>query len=256
MYPTIFKFTDTLAIQTYGVAIACGLIGAFTLAERDIRRSRLITLNNLEHLTFLLVASALIGGRIWHFITERDGYESWFELLVPWMGGFSVMGSTITAVAIGAWYVHARKLPLWKLLDLVGVYAPLIQAFGRIGCFFAGCCFGCATTVSWAIIYTHPDVFAPRNIPLHPAQLYSAAIFFMLFFALWRMRNRSYLPGTVGLLYLMGAATERFIVDFWRGDRIMGFYLSVNQWAALLIFMVATGVLIYRKVRHGSISVS
>lgn len=255
MYPVILQLSDQIAIQSYGVAIACGLILAYFLAERDTQRSGLIDRTTLDELTAFIIVAVLVGGRVWHRITEPEFYQSWYETVVPWLGGYSVMGSTIAALCVGVWYVQKRSLDLWKLFDLVGSYAPLVQAFGRIGCFLAGCCFGTPTNAPWAVWYTHPATLAPRDCWIHPAQLYSAALFFGLFGLLYLLRKRPLRAGSIGLIYLIGASSERFVIDFWRGDQIAAPLFSVNQWVALVLGLGALILLIYRTTRHGSLSI-
>lgn len=254
MYPVILQLSDQIAIQSYGVAIACGLLIAYVLAEREAQKSG-ISRATLDELTAVIIVAVLVGGRIWHRLSEPEFYQSWQETIIPWLGGYSVMGSTVAALLVGTWYVRRRSLNFWKLFDLVGSYAPLVQGFGRIGCFLAGCCFGTPTTVFWAVWYTDPAALAPQHCWLHPAQLYSAAIFFMLFGLLSLLKRKSFRAGSIGLIYLIGASAERFIVDFWRGDQVVAPLFSVNQWIALLLGISAFTFLIYRTGRHGSVSV-
>ena len=52
------------------------------------------------------------------------------------------------------------------------------HVIGRLGCFFAGCCYGRPTDVPWAVTFTNRyaahNVGTPLNVPLHPTQLYEA----------------------------------------------------------------------------------
>jgi phosphatidylglycerol:prolipoprotein diacylglycerol transferase len=254
MYPIILRLHKNLAIQSYGVAIALGLIIAYLLAKKEITKKSLITVQTLDELTTFVSIAVLIGGRIWHRITEPELYSAWYEAIIPWTGGFSVMGSMIAALCVGIWYVRINSLPLWKILDLVGAYAPLVQGFGRIGCFLAGCCFGTQTTIWWGISYTNPDVLAPLFCPLHPTQLYSALLFFILFALLQIYKKQDPFPGSIGLVYLIGASTERFILDFLRGDQIAAPLFSVNQWIALILALLSSIIFIYRMRSYGSFS--
>ena len=100
-----------------------------------------------------------------------------------------------------------------------------------------------------------PASLAPRGCWLHPTQLYSALIFFGIFGLLSLLRKKSLRAGSIGLLYLIGASAERFIVDFWRGDQVAAPLFSVNQWVALVLGLGALTLLIYRTTRYGSFSI-
>ena len=112
------------------------------------------------------------------------------------------------------------------------------------------------TPLPWAVCYTNPEALAPLNISLHPTQLYSTGIFLALFVVLLILSKRTESrPGTLILLYGIGLASERFFVDFFRGDRIMVGALSFQQWIALgLLIGAVLGVgLLRTRVAHESL---
>jgi len=80
---------------------------------------------------------------------------------------------------------------------------------------------------------------------LHPTQLYGTAVFLFIFILIYFILQKILLkPGQLVTTYLMLSSTERFIIDFWRADRIFPFdflALSFTQLIALIIF---TGALI------------
>jgi phosphatidylglycerol:prolipoprotein diacylglycerol transferase len=145
-----------------------------------------------------------------------------------------------------------HRIPLLPFLDLIATYAPLLQSIARLGCFFAGCCFGCVTQVPWATLYTDSASLAPTGMMLHPAQLYSAFGLLLVFIIMYFVaRKKCTIPGQQGALYLMLASGERFLTDFWRGDRETvnaltqyGIALSFHQLLALGIIMIA-GILFF-----------
>jgi phosphatidylglycerol---prolipoprotein diacylglyceryl transferase len=128
-------------------------------------------------------------------------------------------------------------------------YVALLHAFGRIGCFCAGCCGGTITHSALSIVYTDYQSRAPLNMPVHPTQLYSSAIFFCVFIILrWIAPRYLKKPGQITLLYLMLASSERFFLDFIRSDRIMVGILSFHQWLALAIIIIAlTGYMLLQQ---------
>ena len=81
-------------------------------------------------------------------------------------------GGLIVAVIVALLYIRRIGLPLWTTCDVFAPGIALGHVVGRIGCFFAGCCYGKPTTRPWAITFTNPfaatNVGTPLNMPLHP----------------------------------------------------------------------------------------
>ena len=162
------------------------------------------------------------------------------------------MGSIIAIALFAGTYLYSHKIPILPLLDLASNYAPLVQGFARIGCFFAGCCHGLPTASAWSIIYTDPRSLAPLNIPFFPIQLVLSACFFTLFVVLYFLQKKYKKNGQLFALYLMGASIIRFFVDFFRGDVVHEATLfSTYQWISLGIFAAAfVGFLITLRPRR------
>ena len=126
-------------------------------------------------------------------------------------------------------------------MDLVATYAPLLQAISRIGCFFAGCCYGQPTLHSWAIS-------SVECVSTHPTQLYSAASLALLFLVMYAIRRIQLAPGQQFCIYLFFMSLERFVVDFWRADQEFTSIIttfSVAQITALFLAATAVGSIIY-----------
>jgi phosphatidylglycerol:prolipoprotein diacylglycerol transferase len=125
---------------------------------------------------------------------------------------------------------------------------PLAHAVGRLGCFLAGCCYGAAHDLPWAVTYTDPAAAdlngTPLGRPLHPTQLYEALLElgnFAVVTWVWRRAPRSWAP-VATWLGLYGA--ERFALEFLRGDpRGAWLGLSTSQWLALAMLGAALWLL-------------
>jgi phosphatidylglycerol:prolipoprotein diacylglycerol transferase len=123
-------------------------------------------------------------------------------------------------------------------------FAPGIalgHVIGRMGCLFAGCCFGRPTDVPWAITfhseYAAQNVGTPLNIPLHPTQLYEAgAELLILGFLLATERKGRPFPGRTFWGYMLLYGISRFIIEFYRGDArgAIGAF-STSQFVSMLI---------------------
>ena len=220
MNPQLLHVYGPIAIQSYGALIALGVVVSLALITRDHRYTKLNLEKSLLDIISITILAAFAGGRILFALTERQQYDSLIDMILPWTGGLSLLGSIIGVLLVLPLYLKRLRIPILPFLDLIAIYAPLAQSFGRIGCFLAGCCYGSRTVAPWAIAYSNADCFAPLHQSLHPTQLYSAlmlvCIFTIMFFV---VQKKVHIKGQLLCGYLFLASLERFFVDFFRGDR-------------------------------------
>lgn len=263
IHPFTIPLFGSFAVHGYGILLAIGLTLACRGIYRSLQQLNLISFDDFTSILSYAVVIGVAGGRALHLLEQYHTYGTAYEMLRFWQGGLSISGGLTALCLYLPFALWRKKIPLFPTLDVVGLYAPLIHAFGRLGCLSAGCCFGCATQLPWAILYRGPAAEAPLGIPLHPTQAYSALIFFILFFALYTISKRSAVlakrPGLLLGLYFIGACSERFCIDFLRNDRHMSVIplLSLHQLIALGLGMTAVGMLLihrYTSLRHSSTS--
>ena len=140
-----------------------------------------------------------------------------------------------------ALYLRIRRLPFAAYADIAAPAIPLFHAFGRIGCFLGGCCYG----IPWEGGITYTRALSPEanGVARFPVQLLESALLFALFFLLAALFRRGALRAKLLALYLAVYAVLRFLLEFLRGDAIRGVYfgLSTSQWISLAI-LLALGV--------------
>ncbi len=246
MYPKILSIYGPFEINGYNLAIILGISLFIYLVNKHPLRPRYFTTASLINLCIEAALAGIIGGRILHVVSSLPDYPTLLSFISIWDGGLSVLGGLIGVLSYILWYCHTHALPVLDLTDMAALYAPLLQGIGRIGCFLVGCCYGAPTQGVLSITYTNPQVYAPLGIALHPAQLYSAFLYFALFGILYLLKERAQtmVPGMLTMWYLIGMSLERFMVDFVRGDRITTIGpLSFYQWIALAIFITAVSVI-------------
>lgn len=232
-----------IGVYSYGLVIAVGLF-IFTVL---IKRNKVFQTLGLESIyaeaLFFSIIGALVGGRLVFMISHPQEITSLFDFCAVWQGGYSILGNifgVLVALPAFLWY-HGK--PIIKTLDIAAIYIPLLQSISRLGCLAAGCCYGTPTTVPWAIRYQDPESVAPLCVYLHPTQLYSSLLLFIIFLLMFfYLQKRFRVPGQLTCSYLALVALERCIVDFWRGDRVFLApfpFLSIHQLIALGIFGAA-----------------
>ena len=253
MFPMLFEipvkvFGRNLAVHTYGFFIAVGFVLGVYLAMREARKIGEDPEKVLD-ISFWLLVSGLLGSRVIFIIVNWEDYlRDPMAILRVWEGGLVWYGGFLGAV-LAAWiYVRRYGLKFWRLADILIPSVSLGHAFGRLGCFSAGCCWGraCADGFLLGVHFRHPDALAPRNVPLHPVQLYEAFGEALIFFILVALRSRKRFDGQVTLMYMTVYPILRSIVEIFRGDRARGFLiegvLSTSQFISILVLVGAVAV--------------
>lgn len=251
MYPKILHIYGPLYLQSYGLCIALGVAIFGWLLFKDNRRCKIMSDDQFHWLIMIGIISGVLGGRLLYCITERN--LNFLEFFQFWYGGFAVLGSLLGVLLVVPVVLKKHNLPVLPLLDRVAVYAPLLQSISRVGCFLAGCCYGKATMVAWAVTYTNHDCMAPVGVALHPTQLYSALILACVFGILYTIQRWAKKDGELLMVYLILMGFERFIVDFFRDDQTyfskkLAFF-SDHQYIALMIMI---GAALFLTVRSRS----
>lgn len=238
--PELIHLYGPIGIQTYGLFIMLAIIISIWAIRRDKRFSQLKLEPVYFNIALVSIIAGCVGARLLECISQPTAYARWYDCFFFWQGGFSVLGAILGIIFITPLYLKKINIPIMPTCDLVAIYAPLLQSIARLGCFTAGCCYGTAITSFFAVIYTNPQSFAPHNIALHPTQLYSSIILFLIFLFMYFIGQKIFKKtGQLFLAYLVLISSERFITDFWRDDRIMiNDFLSFHQLVALAIITV------------------
>ncbi len=241
MYNDLFTVFG-LTIHGYGLMIGIGTaIAMFWAPARAKKRG----LSDDVALSMLLWA-LLFGwscSKILYIITDWQTFLS-SPRSVLGGEGFVVYGGIIGGV-LGVWLCAKRyKAPFLEYVDVLLPTVSLAQAFGRVGCFMAGCCYGKACESPLSVVFPEGS-FAPAGIPVLPTQLFSAAADLLLTAALLWVDRRSSKPGKLMPVYFMLYSVGRFLIEYIRDDpRGNVGSLSTSQFIAIPLFLV--GLLWYR----------
>lgn len=164
--------------------------------------------------------------------------------------GFVFYGGLIGAVGGIAIYAKSYKLKSFELLEVLTPSIPLIHAFGRFGCFCAGCCYGRPFPPPLGVAFNASPV-APHDVTLFPVQLVESGLNLLLFVLLLLLSRKKRKTGTILGTYILCYAVIRFVLEYFRYDSMRGFLfgLSTSQWISILLLPVGAALAALRFPR-------
>lgn len=232
LHPIFFRI-GSFEIHTWGVMFALAFLLGTVLAMKEAQRRGLDPNLILDFAMYTAVA-AIVGARLLFVLLEWPYYaENPISILWIREGGLSLHGGLLGGVLVGLWFTSRHRIPKGVLADIAAPSVAIGTMVARFGCFFEGCCYGTLTQGWWGTLTR----YAPGL--RHPAQLYEAALDFLLFLFLWSWRKRVRVPGQLFLLYLGLYSVIRFVVEFFREVPHLFSWLTVAQLASLFIAAVA-----------------
>ncbi len=249
MHPILFQL-GPITIYTYGFCIAVGAALGFTYMAGQGKKQFGLNFEKANTLFIVLVLSAVVGGKFFFFLESPTYYLKHVSELFTG-SGFVFYGSLLFCIPAMLFFFKKNNLPVWGMLDIMGMVTCIVHGFGRIGCFNAGCCYGTHTDFFLGVIYSHEKCQAPLGESLHPVQLYEAGFIFLLLGTLWFLRERKQFAGQLFLLYLMAYAVGRSILELFRGDEGRGYiipgWLSHSQFISLIVIIISA--IIYFRLK-------
>jgi phosphatidylglycerol:prolipoprotein diacylglycerol transferase len=244
--------SDFQSALIWNTAMVAGILIAFTLQWHEGKRRGFDMPSWITVLAVTYVAM-LLGERLgaftisdWQALGRGEG--------LPAHVGKTAIGGGLLALPVFFLLRKWFRLPAASI-DVLLVPLLLAAAVSRIGCFFAGCCFGEISPGGWGVCYTpQTPAFAWQSgegllgadasvsLPVLPVQLFVTGFGIAAFLVLWRLRDRFKSAGSLGFLTLGALATNRFFVEFFRetgsNRGILGTVfggLPLTQWFALFV---------------------
>ncbi len=236
-------------LPLYGLLFYLGIVCAAAVAVL-ICRKRKIELFDMVCSAVYTMIGAILGAKLLFLAVTLPEIIELFRiypaedvLFSIIKGGFVFYGGLLGG-ALGLFiYIKQFKLKLEHYVEVYATVVPLGHAFGRIGCFFAGCCYGMEYDGPLSHTYTVSAGSTPLGVPLLPIQLIESACLFLLFGSLMiAFFKGKRIPYLCTRIYAIGYAALRFTLEFFRGDKERGVALfSTSQWISLgIVVFVST----------------
>lgn len=262
--PEIFSIGG-IALRYYSVLFVGGLVLCAYLLSRMTKTEGMST-DSFYNMVFAAGIGIVFGARLGHCLFYEPQYylAHPLEILLPIehlpQGGWRLTGyhglashggaiGLIIALALYAW---RAKVNIINLFDLVAVVAPLEGAFIRLGNFMNSEIVGLPTNVPWAVVFQRVD-----STPRHPAQLYEAACYLLIFainiylYKKWgsKPRHGFFFGLTLTLIFI-----ARFLIEFIKERQVdfeLGMTIDMGQWLSLPFILVGVGFMWY-GLRRGT----
>lgn len=249
MHPRLLEL-GPVTVYTYGVLLAAAYLVGLQVATTRARRRGLDPTRVMD-LGILIIVAAIVGAKLLLFVVDaRFFWSQPLEIFSLARSGGVFYGGLIAAVLVSFWYLRRHQMPLWLTCDVFAPGIALGHAIGRVGCLFAGCCYGRPTELPWSVVFSDPFaasyVGTPLGVHLHPTQLYEAgAELLILAMLLLTERRGRYFAGRTFWFYVVLYAVSRFVIEFFRGDErgsLAG--LSTSQIISLVLVPISLIVLV------------
>ena len=255
--PEIFNF---LPIRYYSLLWAVGLLVAAAIMERIYKKEK--KPEDLSYTLFLYCfVGILIGSRTGHCLFyEPEYYLSHpLEIILPfriingdftWTGyqGLASHGGTIGLMVALALFSRKTKENIIDTVDKIAIVTPITASCIRFGNLMNSEIIGKPTDVPWAFVFTSEDM-----IPRHPAQLYEALAYLLLFFIMMYLYKKYYVKLHRGFYFglcLTYIFTFRFFIEFLKENQVAfetGMTLNMGQWLSIPFIIIGIFFLFFYK---------
>lgn len=159
MFPELFEIPFIhVTLKSYGLMMVIGFLVAVYLIRR---LSRNITPDPqlITNAALYSLIGGVVGARMFYVIHYFEHFkENPVSVFAIWQGGLELLGGVLLAITIIFFYLLYHKLPVRHYLDILAIGLMLALAFGRIGCFLNGCCFGKPTELPWAVRFPYNSI--------------------------------------------------------------------------------------------------
>ncbi len=201
-----------------------------------------LSLQNIrDHARWYVVAGVLSGRLMAVFANYQTYLRHPLRLFVFWDGEFSYMGIAIGVAAVLFFTTRNQRVTFLQWLDVLLPAVTFGLALDWLGMFAGAKAYGKPTNLPWGVVMNTFNV--GYAVPIHPVQLYYAAFFFFMTFALLVIRQRSKRAGAETLIGIIVSGIAVFCFEFLRGDAGVPVFAKFTDFIFLFCLFLSLGVL-------------
>lgn len=168
-----------IPIRGYGVMVLSGIGAGLWLLSYRTRQAGIDHDLTMSMAVWMVIAG-LVGARLFYVVEYWDHFrrptlaQSIGAILNLTQGGLVVYGALLAGLGLGWVFVQRHGLPVLTIADLVAPSLTWGLAFGRVGCFLNGCCYGGTCDLPWGVRF--PAHSPPYFQQVQTGRLYGFAL--------------------------------------------------------------------------------
>lgn len=237
MHQVLFEIGG-FKIYSYGALLALSFYLANQFALYLARRFG-YSQAKVEETVLYSILIGVAGSRLGYVVQYPEYWHHPLQVLNLRQGGLTVMGGVLLTIAVQWFWMRRRNVSVLNMYDFLA--GPLLvgMAFGRLGCFVHGCCYGttCDPGLPWAVTYP-AGVTGPLAVPRHPTQLYEMSGDLLLLALITWQLPRLRFAGQNLYTFLAGYGLIRFGLEFLKENDVFLGPLSIYQWGCAAMAVV------------------
>ncbi|QFU21354.1 prolipoprotein diacylglyceryl transferase [Shewanella eurypsychrophilus] len=243
--PVLISFMG-LKVHWYGALFATAIACGFQVMKRIYIKEKL-PVESLDNLLMYCVIGIIVGARLAHCIFYDPAYyfSNPLKIFAIWEGGLASHGGGLGAILALYYYRRKMDMPFLFLLDRLAIATAIFGFFVRMANFMNSEILGLPSSVPWAIVFERIDM-----LPRHPAQLYEAIAYLLIFIGLWAIYKYTEMKqkeGAIFGLFLVLVFSSRFAIEFVKVKQAAyaeGMTLSAGQWLSVPFLIVGVVLLV------------
>lgn len=235
MHPILFKIGG-LTFYTHGILAVLGIILCAVIVNRLARAEQLDRTFLFDNIVWAILIG-IIGARLTYFFLYRDQFSSTSQIFYLQNGGLVSFGGFIPAAIAFYLLWKFQKQPVAKWFDLLSIGFVAGMILGRLGNLMAGEYAGIASTSRFAI---------DGVLPINAFEGIWVAIVALILYRIYR-RTKHRIDGMIVWLCVFLYGVGRFVIDFWRDEKIIFWHLNLSQITSAALAIIAL-IIIMRAV--------
>jgi len=244
--PVLIAFMG-LKVHWYGLLFASAILTGFHMIKWIFEKEN-VDLEKLDIGFIYVFVGIVVGARLGHCLFYDPAYylSNPLKILAVWEGGLASHGGGLGVIIALYIFTKKYKINLLWLLDRVSISTIIFAFFVRMGNFMNSEILGTQTDVSWAIIFSRVDL-----LPRHPAQLYEAFSYFLIFFvllAIYIKQDGKTKNGQIFGIFLTLVFSVRIIVEFFKvkqASYASEFLISTGQMLSVPFLLIGLWLIFY-----------